>query len=288
MTRREPVGTRGAVLYISPLKALGVDVQRNLRSPLAGVRAVASATALTFASRRLVSDRETRRLASDSGCNRDPPDILITTPESLYLMLTSRARTMLEQVETVIIDEIHSLAATKRGAHLFLSLERLEALRGEALRGGAGEQRELQRIGLSATQRPLEEVARLLGGGVWRGEGPTRALQPRPVTIIEAGRTRPLDLRIEVPVDDMTQLGRVSVAEGPAAAGPSVPSIWSAIQPRLVELIRAHRSTMIFVNSRRLAERLATAINELAEQEIALAHHGSIAKAIHGCKSKIG
>ncbi len=262
------------VVYISPLKALGVDVERNLRSPLAGVRAVAQRDNIPFHEPRIgvrsgdTTSRERQQL------QRDPPDILITTPESLYLMLTSRARKTLAHCETVIVDEIHSLASTKRGAHLFLSLERLEQLR-----RNAGHDVALQRIGLSATQRPLEEIARLLGGAEWTNGHLTKAqLTPRPVQIVEAGRARQLDLRIEVPVDDMAQLAGTVHEEGPAAAGPVIPSIWPAIHPRLVQLIEAHRSTMIFVNSRRLAERLATAINELAEREIALAHHGSIAK----------
>jgi ATP-dependent Lhr-like helicase len=270
-----PVGMQAVrVLYISPLKALGVDVERNLRSPLAGVRAVAQREGVSFHEPQIGVRSGDTPAADRQRLRRQPPDILITTPESLFLMLTSRAAETLQWVETVIIDEIHSLAATKRGTHLFVSLERLEQCRRQA-----GNHQPLQRIGLSATQRPLEEIARLLGGAVWTttatGE---RQLQPRPVQIVQAGRSRQLDLRIEVPVDDMSQLGDRAVLEGSAAAG-SLPSIWPAIHPRLVELIRQHRSTMIFVNSRRLAERLASAINDQAEQEIALAHHGSIAKA---------
>ncbi|MCO6454268.1 MAG: DEAD/DEAH box helicase, partial [Pirellulaceae bacterium] len=259
-------------LYISPLKALGVDVERNLRAPIAGVRAAASRAgaayhdpAVAVRSGDTPAD-ERLRLA------RQAPDILITTPESLYLLLTSRARSILTSVQTVIIDEIHALAATKRGSHLFVSLERLEQLRRDADPGAGA----LQRIGLSATQRPLEEIARLLGGA----ELPVAGGPPvaRPVAVIEAGRRRQLELRIEVPVEDMARLGEPQVESGPAAAGPALPSIWPAIHPRLVDLIRQHRSTMIFANSRRLAERLAAAINELAEEELALAHHGSIAK----------
>jgi ATP-dependent Lhr-like helicase len=188
-------------------------------------------------------------------------------------MLTSRARDILRTVDTVIIDEIHSLVSTKRGAHLFVSLERLETLRRE-MDPDVGA---LQRIGLSATQRPLAEVARLLGGSQ---ASPNDAVRPRPrhVEIVEAGRTRQLDLKIEVPVEDMAQLASAKQPSGATSAGTPLPSIWPAIHPRLVELIRAHRSTMLFVNSRRLAERLAAAINDLAEEEIALAHHGSIAK----------
>lgn len=268
------------VLYISPLKALGVDVERNLKSPLAGIRAVAQRRGDAFRAIS-VGIRSGDTPASERvQLTRQPPDILITTPESLYLLLTSRARDLLATVETVIIDEIHSLVATKRGAHLFLSLERLERFRQENRQANSDQPlASLQRIGLSATQRPLDEVARLLGGAT-ASANPDEPPIPRPVSVIEAGTRKPLDLRIEVPVEDMTRLGEVEVefTSGPAAAGPSLPSIWPSIYPRLVELIRQHRSTMIFVNSRRLAERLAAALNELAEQELALAHHGSIAK----------
>jgi len=260
------------VLYISPLKALGVDVDRNLRSPLDGVRTLADARGIAHRA-PLVAVRsgdtpsdERRRLA------RNPPDILITTPESLYLLLTSRARETLTTVDTVIVDEIHSLVGNKRGSHLFLSLERLERLRRRAREAATS----LQRIGLSATQRPLDEIARLLGGGE-AGGGPEQSVRPRPVEIIDAGARRFLDLSIEVPIEDMARPGdRETTENGDATA--SIPSIWPSIHPRLVELIRGHKSTMIFVNSRRLAERLATAINELAGEELALAHHGSIAR----------
>ena len=197
-----------------------------------------------------------------------PPDILITTPESLFLILTARAREILASVETVIVDEIHALVGTKRGAHLALSLERLEEVAG----------RPLQRIGLSATQRPLDEVARYLGGGSGK-----RTWTPRPVAIVDAGAKKAFDLRVEVPVEDMSRLGEAvepapgEVPEGPASALERR-SIWPAIQPRLLELVRAHRSTIVFVNSRRLAERLAAALNELAGEPVARAHHGSVAR----------
>ncbi|WP_425397136.1 Lhr family helicase [Aeoliella sp.] len=276
------------VLYISPLKALGVDVDRNLRTPIAGLSAVAE---------RLGVDYHLPSVAVRSGdtppperarIQRDPPEILITTPESLYLMLTSKAREALAEVETVIVDEIHVMVSGKRGAHLFVSLERLERLRRQANR----EARPLQRVGLSATQRPLEEIARLLGGAEATADA-DQPVCPRPVEIVDASEPKQFDLRVEVPVEDMARLGESNgdaqvteangadppppIPSGPAA-GPAVPSIWPAIHPRLVKLIREHRSTMIFVNSRRLAERLAAAINELADEEIALAHHGSIAK----------
>lgn len=262
------------VLYISPLKALGVDVDRNLRAPIAGLHAAAERSGVSHpvpavAVRSGDTSQEERRWMA-----RHPPEVLITTPESLYLLLTSRAAETLDHVETVIIDEIHALAGTKRGAHLFLSLERLERLR-----SGAGHQSQpLQRVGLSATQRPLDEIARLLGGAV-ADANPDTTPTPRPVEIIDASEPKRFELRIETPAEEMAQVpDEDEIPSGPAAGGPSIPSVWPSIHPRLVELIRAHRSTMIFVNSRRLAERLAAAINEVAEEEIAQAHHGSIAR----------
>jgi ATP-dependent helicase Lhr and Lhr-like helicase len=262
---------RCRVLYISPLKALGADVERNLRAPIAGIAAAAVRAGVPY---RLPSvavrsgDTPARERAQ---IGKAPPDILITTPESLYLLLTSQARDILPTIDTVIVDEIHSLVPTKRGAHLFLSLERLAAMRP---RGAAP----LQRIGLSATQRPLEEVARLLGGGEI-GAGGEGTFAPRPVEIIDAGSKKAWDLRVEVPVEDMARLGEIEeIPSGPVAGPAKRKSIWPSIHPRLVELIRAHRSTMIFANSRRLAERLAQAINEVAGEELALAHHGSIAR----------
>src|SRR5258706_12888807 len=176
---------------------------------------------------------------------RQPPDILITTPESLFLVLTSQARALLASVEIVIVDEIHVLVGTKRGAHLALSLEGLQ----EAAR------RPLQRVGLSATQRPLEEVTRYLGGGE-----AARTWKPRPVTIVDAGARQECDLRVEVPVEDMKHLGEVE--EPSAGEGPEAPlrfaqrrSIWPAIHPRLLEMVRAPRSTIIFVHSRPRAAR---------------------------------
>lgn len=255
------------VLYVSPLKALGVDVERNLRLPLEGIRALAGdahrvPTVGVRSGDTPKAERERMR--------KHPPEILITTPESLYLLLTSRARSTLATVETVIVDEIHSMVPTKRGAHLFLSLERLERIREAST--------PLQRIGLSATQRPLDEVARLLGGFDTTSldrpdlDPPT----PRPVTIVDASHHKAFELEVEVPVEDMAKLARLE--GGPSGESPH--SIWPSIHPRLVERIRAHRSTMIFVNSRRLAERLAGALNELAGEELVRAHHGSVAKDI--------
>jgi ATP-dependent Lhr-like helicase len=256
---------RTRVVYVSPLRALAVDVEKNLRAPLAGIRhaderagggglphepVVGVRTGDTPA-------RERRQLIAH------PPDILITTPESLYLMLTSSARETLRGVTTVIVDEIHSLAGTKRGAHLALSLERLEALADAPP----------QRIGLSATQRPLETIARFLGG---HGDDGT----PRRVEIVDAGHRKPMELEVVVPVEDMSTLGEPLDAptNGPAAAGPARTSIWPAIHPRLLELIRAHRSTIVFANGRRLAERLAAQLNELAGEDLVRTHHGSIAR----------
>jgi ATP-dependent Lhr-like helicase len=228
------------------------------------------------------------------------PTFPITTPESLYLLLTSNARSVLTSIDTVIVDEIHALVPTKRGAHLALSLERLEAIC----------RRSPQRIGLSATQRPLDEVAKFLGGvrevrpvrevrgvqgvrkvhgvqGVHEVQaeiahefaGPPGTVKYRPVTIVDAGQKKPLKLVIDVPVEDMARLTTADdIPSGPASVGDSRPSIWSAIHPRLLELIRAHRTTLVFVNSRRLAERLAGALNELAGETLVRSHHGSLAR----------
>ncbi|MBX3424243.1 MAG: DEAD/DEAH box helicase [Pirellulales bacterium] len=275
--RGEPVrapapGVR--VVYVSPLKALAVDVDRNLRAPLAGIHATADRLGAAHCLPRVAVRSGDTSPADRRDIARRPPDILITTPESLYLMLTSKSRDVLAGVETVIVDEIHAVAATKRGAHLFISLERLERLRRQANPAACP----LQRIGLSATQRPLEEIARLLGGGEATAN-PDEPPRRRPVEIIDASEPKRLELSVEVPVDDMTDLSRPQeFTPGPTAGPSQPPSIWPAIHPRLVELIRRHRATMIFVNSRRLAERLATAINESAGEEIAQAHHGSIAR----------
>ncbi len=270
---------RCRVIYISPLKALAVDVERNLRAPLTGIIAEAEVAGVPVHRPQVsirTGDTPTKERAQFL---RSPADILITTPESLYLLLTSQARERLASVQTVIVDEIHSLVATKRGAHLMLSLERLEALR----RPGTP----LQRIGLSATQRPLDEAARLLGGGEPAATKKAK-WRARPVEIIDAGYKKAFELTVEVPVEDMSRLGELigendavrpeEIRSGSAAVGPIRRSIWPSIHPRLLELIEAHRSTMIFVNSRRLAERLAGALNELAGREVALAHHGSVSR----------
>jgi ATP-dependent Lhr-like helicase len=227
---------RTRLVYVSPLKALSYDVERNLRAPLRGLSLDVRVAIRT-------GDTPARERAA---MLRSAPDILITTPESLYLMLTSRAREILGDVEAVIVDEIHAVAGTKRGAHLALTLERLEELR---------DGRPLQRIGLSATQRPLEEVARFM-------VGPTRR-----ATIVDVGATRPLDLEIRVPVESMVEPDRDLTADPlePVVGGEATRrSIWPAIYPQLLELVRTHRSTIVFVNSRRAAERLALRLNELA------------------------
>ena len=427
-----PEGEGCRVVYISPLKALAVDVERNLRSPLAGISNMAQRMGVP------VHTPEISVRTGDTPSNerarfaKHPGDILITTPESLYLMLTSNAGEALRTVETVIIDEIHALVPSKRGAHMALSLERLEALAGH----------KIQRIGLSATQRPLEEVARFLGGAngalsaspdtagtelpsksalrqgtasfkseethsalrqgtasftsekahsalrqgtaslkseeahsalrqgtasykpeeahsaLRKGtasavpqdaeenaalaaevssETPATATQERaadfnsltnirndagfspgakpqppsdrvaeesgdtalalgedtspepatadvngiryrPVTIVNAGARKALELTVEVPVEDMARLGEIQdTPSGPASQGPKRTSIWQSIHPRLLEIVRAHQSTILFVNARRIAERLAGALNELAGEQIARAHHGSLA-----------
>ncbi len=292
-----PPRERCRVLYVSPLKALAVDVERNLRAPIAGVANAAARLDVPFRVPSLLVRTGDTPGSARARFQRDPADIVITTPESLYLMLTSNARDVLESVETLIVDEIHALVPTKRGAHLALSVERL----------AARARRPLQRIGLSATQRPLDEVARFLGGmlpaaaagsgeqtvarrPVQRARGsarrspkaepvPAETWIPAPVTIADAGRRKALRLRIEVPVEDMAKLGQpVDLPSGPASQGPVRPSIWTAIHPRLLDLVRGHRSTLIFVNARRTAERLAAALNELAGEPLVRAHHGSLAR----------
>src|SRR5213594_3889673 len=257
----DPAGCR--VVYVSPLKALAIDVERNLRGPLVGIRHVAERLGTPLREPSVATRTGDTPARDRLRFTKTPADIFITTPESLYLVLSSSARESLRSVRTVIVDEIHAIVATKRGAHLALSLERLEELAGHPL----------QRIGLSATQRPLDEVARFLGG--FNADG------PRPVKVVDAGHTKQLELRVEVPVDDMAKLGTetLEIRSGPASRADARSSIWPAIHPRLLELIRQHRSTLLFVNSRRLAERLAAALNELAGETLVQAHHGSIARA---------
>jgi ATP-dependent helicase Lhr and Lhr-like helicase len=285
---------RTRIVYLSPLRALAVDVEKNLRAPLIGISLAAerlgeSVHHPTVGMRTGDTPADERRQLI-----RTPPDILITTPESLYLMLTSKARETLANVEAVIVDEIHAMAPTKRGTHLALTLERLEEIT----------DRSPQRIGLSATQRPLDEIARFLAG---RDDTGT----PRPVTIVDAGTRKELDIQVVVPVEDMGALGEIiePVTSGlpPDLAGPGGAggygggavrrSIWPSIHPKLLELIQEHRSTLVFTNARRLAERLATRLNELAvdgahldgdalgkppseddHTDLVKAHHGSLSR----------
>ena len=251
------VGTGTSVLYISPLKALATDIERNLRAPLAGLKRLdPDAPDISVGIRTGdTSQTERRRLRTH------PPDILITTPESLYLMLTSEARSTLANVSTVIVDEVHAVVGNKRGAHLGLSLERLERVADAP-----------QRIGLSATARPVEEVAGFLTGG-------------RPVTIVSAPRDRQLELSIAVPVEDL--------ANPPPPPGDDLdeitsgPSVWPHVEEAVTNAISEHRSTLVFTNSRRLSERLTTRLNEIWSERLpdqdetevlARAHHGSVSK----------
>ena len=250
-----PERERLRVLYISPLKALAADIERNLRAPLAGLRAAAARLDaplpdITVGMRTGDTPADVRRRFP-----AHPPDILITTPESLFLLLTSRAREALANVDTVIVDEVHSVVATKRGAHLALSLERLDELL----------ERPARRIGLSATVRPLDEVARFLGG-------------PRPVTVVAPPSEKASTCRWSCRSRTWRPSARPAIRASGSASQPPTASIWPHIDERLVELIRAHRSTIVFANSRRLAERLCANLNELAETELARAHHGSVSR----------
>jgi ATP-dependent Lhr-like helicase len=233
---------RCRVLYVSPLKALAVDVDRNLRSPLAGIAQAATrlglaAPDITVAMRSGDTPADERRAFA-----RRPADILITTPESLFLLLTSAARDALRGVDTVIVDEVHAVCPTKRGAHLMLSLERLDALL----------ERPAQRIGLSATVRPVDEVATFLAGG-------------RPVSVVQPPLEKVFDLEVVVPVEDMSNLGEpVEDLTGAAAGAQRRSSIWPHVEERVLDLVEQHRSTIVFANSRRLAERLTARLNELA------------------------
>jgi ATP-dependent Lhr-like helicase len=277
---------RCRVLYVSPLKALAVDVERNLRAPLTGIRQAAARLGLPepdidVAIRSGDTPADQRRRFGTR-----PPDILITTPESLFLILTSRARESLRGVETVIVDEVHAVAGTKRGAHLAVSLERLDALL----------ERPAQRVGLSATVRPVDEVARFLGGAL-------------DVSVVQPRSPKSVQLEVVVPVEDMTELGQPTGEYAGAAAGPEPrTSIWPHVEERIADLVAAHRSTIVFANSRRLAERLTARLNEIAHERatgealpapgelrpadkmaqasasrgipeiIARAHHGSVSK----------
>jgi ATP-dependent Lhr-like helicase len=246
---REPeLGTGVKLVYISPLKALSYDIERNLRAPLRGIGAEIAVGLRTGDT----SQKDRRAMA------KTPPDILITTPESLYLMMSSAVREILTGVEAVIVDEIHAVAQTKRGSHLSLTLERLDHM----VRTQGGREQGIQRIGLSATQRPLERIARFL-------VGPKRECK-----IVDAGTRKDLDIEIVVPVEDMADPGAPAYPSEDGTAQPSeiepsahVRSIWPAIYPKLLELVQEHTSTIIFVNNRRASERLAKRLNELASGE---------------------
>lgn len=253
LTAEPGSGTR--VLYVSPLKALAIDVERNLRTPLAGIARIAAQDGSAIPDISLGVRSGDTPPARRRELIAHPPDILITTPESLFLMLTSAALETLTGVSTVIVDEVHAVAATKRGAHLAVSLERLDTLLAHPA----------QRIGLSATVRPAEEVARFLTGG-----------RRRPARIVSPPAAKTFDLSVQVPVPDMTDL-----AEN---------TIWPDVENRIADLIEAHTSTIVFANSRRLAERLTARLNEIhaertdtdteqtGPEQIARAHHGSMSK----------
>ncbi|MEU5832904.1 DEAD/DEAH box helicase [Streptomyces diacarni] len=279
---------RCRVLYVSPLKALAVDVERNLRSPLTGMRQESARLGLPEPEITVGIRSGDTPPAERRSIARRPPDILITTPESLFLMLTSGAREALTGVETVIVDEVHAVAGTKRGAHLALSLERLDHLL----------ERPARRIGLSATVRPVDEVARFLS-------------PRRNAAVVQPPSGKEFELSVVVPVEDMGELGSSPSQEaaGPEGAGPGgggKPSIWPSVEERITDLIQEHRSTIVFANSRRLAERLCNRLNEIAYERatgepmpqdhspaelmgnagavtgapplLARAHHGSVSK----------
>jgi len=257
---------RCRVLYVSPLKALAVDVERNLRSPLIGIEQEARRSGHPVNEVTIGIRTGDTPPAERSRLARRPPDILITTPESLFLMLTSQAREALRGIDTVIIDEVHAVTGTKRGAHLALSLERLDLLL----------ERPAQRIGLSATVSPIETVASFV-----RAE--------RPATVVAPASQKLWDLQIRVPVDDMSELGATTEVSGNAADPVARTSIWPHIDAQLVDLIEQHRTTLIFANSRRLAERITAQINDIAIERaiasgvrdpapVARAHHGSVSK----------
>ncbi len=266
---------RCRVLYVSPLKALAVDIERNLRAPLTGIRHAAHRLGLEEPDIRVAvrtgdtAAEERRKLASK------PPDILITTPESLFLLLTSQARETLRGVETVIVDEVHAVAGNKRGAHLALSLERLDALRQNTERQNTERQdaesvvRAAQRVGLSATVRPVEEVATYLGG--------TRA-----VTVVQPPSPKRIELQVVVPVEDMTELDTAPGRGGDDENNPAPRrSIWPHVEERVLDLIEQHKSTIVFVNSRRLAERLCARLNELAAERAQGFDEPGLPAAIH-------
>ncbi|GGT42952.1 ATP-dependent helicase [Streptomyces chromofuscus] len=274
---------RCRVLYVSPLKALAVDVERNLRSPLTGIRHESVRLGLPEPDVKVGIRSGDTPATERRALSSRPPDILITTPESLFLMLTSATRESLTGVETVILDEVHAVAGTKRGAHLALSLERLDELLPKPAR----------RIGLSATVRPVDEVARFLS-------------PRRKVEIVQPKSGKEFDLSVVVPVEDMGELGGSPASDANGSESAERPSIWPHVEERIADLVQAHRSTIVFANSRRLAERLCNRLNEIAYERatgeppdehhspaelmggsgaaqgappvLARAHHGSVSK----------
>ena len=248
---KDPLSNAVQLLYISPLKALNNDIQRNLEGPLAELRERFAAEGKEFPEIRVAVRTGDTPASARARMLRKSPHILITTPESLNIMLTTlRGRGMFSGVRAVIVDEIHAIAGTKRGAHLALTLERLEAVA----------ETPPQRIGLSATQRPLEEVARFLGGC---REGASGASEFRPVTIVDCGMTKEMEIAVESPVADLANVGG---------------SIWPAVASLVLRHIRASSTTLVFVNNRAQAEKIAARVNALAEEEIALPYHGSLAR----------
>ncbi len=243
---------RTEILYVSPLKALGNDIQKNLEGPLGEITALAGQKGLLMPEIRAAVRTGDTLMQERQRMLKRPPHILVTTPESLYILLTAqKSRGILTGVNTIIVDEIHAVADDKRGAHLALSLERLDALQ-EAMPGALQSQRPV-RIGLSATQKPIETVAHFLTGND----------RPDPV-VVNIGHKRPMDLAIEVPGQEL----------GPVASN----ELWDEIYDRIVELVQAHRSTLVFVNTRRLAERIAFNLAERMGEDVVGAHHGSLAR----------
>ena len=241
-----PLANSVHLLYVSPLKALNNDIQRNLEGPLAELQQRFGAAGERFPEIRVGVRTGDTPASARARMLRKSPHILITTPESLHIMLTTvRGRGMFHGVRAVIVDEIHAIAGTKRGAHLALTLERLEQLTS----------RPPQRIGLSATQKPLEEIARFLGG--CRDDG------FRPVTIVDCGLVKKMEVAVRSPVADLGRVGG---------------TIWPSVAPLVLEDIRANRTTLVFVNNRAQAEKMAARVNHLAGEEIALPYHGSLSR----------
>lgn len=242
------------VLYVSPLKALNNDIHRNLEVPLHGILAEAERAGVPMNEIRSAVRTGDTTQTERARMLRNPPDILITTPESLYLMLSSeKSRPLFNEVRYLIVDEIHSISNTKRGVHLSLTLERLERVVRTAAEHTTTPYRPITRIGLSATQRPLEQVAQFLGGMEWNNG----TLTPRPVTIVDAGYKKSVDLNVICAARDFAEMPAFDLA------GKPMDSIWSLIFPQLMAMIREHRTTLVFVNNRRLAERVAARLNDL-------------------------